>query len=300
MEVSIYCLILNLMKTHFIQPSPFLAPYIDYYFVIEDEAPLLAQQEERALKVFPAPQGEMVFSYGKPSQEKWLGENVAHSPNFAIGGFATKAVEYTNQQGVGSIMVGFKPWGLQSFVTVELKELMNTNSEMSLHFGSEVTFVEEMLQAAQSLSERIRIVEAFLAGKLSRPMLDKAMIQVVKLIVDSKGLIQVEKLAQTCFMSRRQLLRRFENAIGINPKLFSRIVRFQQVFTAMEQGVAEPEWAHLAYDSGYFDQAHFIHDFREFSGVSPAQFFHQAQRSAVGLSFDENKGDEKLYGKVYL
>lgn len=288
------------MKTHFLSPSPFLAPYVDYYFVIEDEVAVIVPEEERTLKVFPTPQGEMVFSYGEPSQEKWQGENTAHSPDFAIGGFATKAVEYTNQKGVGTIMVGFKPWGLQAFVDVELKELMNTNSEMRLHFGSEVVFVEEMLREAQSLAERIRIVEAFLAGKLSRPTLDKAMMQAVNLILDAKGAIQVEKLAQTCFMSRRQLLRRFENAIGINPKLFSRIVRFQQVFTAMEQGAVEPEWSHLAYDSGYFDQAHFIHDFREFSGMSPSQFFHQAQRSAVGLSFDENKGDAKLYGKVYL
>lgn len=288
------------MKTHFLQPSPFLAPYVDYYFVIEDEAAVAVPVEARALKVFPAPQGEMVFSYGQPTQEKWQDGDTTLSPGLAIGGFATKAVEYINQQGVGSIMVGFKPWGLQAFVDVELKELMNTNSEMTLHFGSEVSFIEEMLREAHSLGERIRIVEAFLAGKLRRPVLDKAMMHAVGLIVDSKGLIQVENLAQECFMSRRQLLRRFERAIGISPKLFSRILRFQQVFTAMEQASAEPEWSHLAYDSGYFDQAHFIHDFREFSGMSPAQFFNQAQRSAIGLSFDENKRDDGLYGKVYL
>lgn len=288
------------MKTHFLQPSPFLAPYVDYYFVLEDEAPFVSLMESRTLKVFPAPQGEMVFSYGEPTQEKWQGEGTIHSPDLAVGGFATKAVEYINQQGVGSIMVGFKPWGLQAFIDTELKELLNTNSEMQLHFGSEVMFVEEMLREAHSLGERIRIVEAFLAGKLRRPVLDKVMVHAVGLIVDSKGLIQVEKLAQTCFMSRRQLLRRFESAIGISPKLFSRIVRFQQVFSAMEQASIEPEWSHLAYDSGYFDQAHFVNDFKEFSGMSPSQFFHQAQRSMIGLSFDENKRDDGLYGRVYL
>lgn len=288
------------MQTWFLQPSAFLAPYIDYYFVIEDNEPATILEAQPGLTVFPAPQGEMVFSYGEPTQEQWLGEAATDSPDLAIGGFATKAVRYTNQQGVGSIMVGFKPWGLQAFLEVGLKELTNANSEMTLHFGREVLFVEEMLREARSLGERIRILEAFLAGKLRRPLLDKTMIHAVELIADSKGLIQVETLAQQCFMSRRQLLRRFENAIGIGPKLFSRIVRFQQVFTSMEQAPIEPEWSQMAYDTGYFDQAHFINDFREFSGMSPSQFFHQAQRSEIGLSFDENKGGEGLYGKVYL
>jgi len=295
-----FCRILALMHTYFLQPSAFLAPYIDYYFVLEDKGALIAPEGGRSLTVFPAPQGEMVFSYGEPTREKWLDEAAAHSPGFAVGGFSTKAVEYISSQGVGSIMVGFKPWGLQAFLDVGVKELINTNSDMSLHFGREVLFVEEMLRQARHLDERIRIVEAFLAGRLRRPVLDKAMVYAVELIADSKGLIPVETLAQQCFLSRRQLHRRFENAMGISPKLFSRIVRFQQVFTAMEQVPTEPEWSQIAYDTGYFDQAHFINDFREFSGMSPSQFFHQAQRSAVGLSFDENKDREGLYGKVYL
>lgn len=290
----------DLMQTCFLQPSAFLAPYIDYYFVIEDNGSAIVPEDKRSLTVFPAPQGEMVFSYGAPTQEQWLDETAVDSPGLAVGGFSTKAVEYTNRQGVGCMMVGFKPWGLQSFLDVGLKELINTNSEMTLHFGTEVLFVEEMLREAGSLGERIRIVEAFLAGKLRRPMLDKTMVHAVDLIADSKGLIPVETLARQCFMSRRQLLRRFENAIGISPKLFSRIVRFQQVFTAMEQTPAQLDWSQIAYDTGYFDQAHFINDFREFSGMSPSQFFHQAQRSAIGLSFDENKGGEGFYGKVYL
>jgi AraC-like DNA-binding protein len=288
------------MQTCFLQPSAFLAPYIDYYFVLEGEARPGLHPQDRTIKVFPAPHSEMVFSYGAPTEEKWLGQSATHSPGLAIGGYATRAVEYINMQEIGCIMVGFKPWGVQAFLDFELREITNTNSEMTLHYGREVYFVEEMLREAESIGERIRIVEAFLSGKLRRPILDPAMIHAAGLIAESKGLVQIESLAKDCFMSRRQLLRRFERAIGINPKLFARIVRFQQVFKEMEQSAAEPDWTKLAFDLGYFDQAHFINDFREFCGMTPSQFFYQSHRTDVGRTFDENKREDGLYGKVYL
>lgn len=289
-----------IMNTHFIQPSPFLAPYIDYYFVVDE---LSAKEESKpgeGVKVFPSPQCEMVFSYGGPAREQWFGHSSDCSPGFAIGGYSTKPVEYLTQGGYGVIMVGFKPWGIQCFLNFEAKEITNTNSDMSLHYGKEVLFVEEKLRETESTAERIRIIEAFLAGKIRRYQFDKLMVYATELITRSSGTMRVQELAKACYMSRRQFLRRFEASIGINPKTFSRIVRFQQIFSKLMDGEADPDWSEVAFKADYFDQAHFINDFREFSGYSPEQLSKGLQRSQVGLFFDENIQSKVTYKKIYL
>lgn len=288
------------MNNYFFRPSPFLAPYIEYYFVIEDFEPAPERGGGESVKVFPAPHCEMVFSYGDTVHEKWLGGAPQLSPGFAIGGYATRPVEYFGSGATGAIMVGFKPWGVQAFLNFEAKEIANSNSDMTLHFGREVLFLEEKLREAGSVEERIRLVEAFLAGKLRRPLIDKEMVRSVEIIVASKGTLHIEELARQCFMSRRQLLRRFEASVGVGPKLFSRLVRFQKVFAKMEAANGTPDWGEVAYETGYFDQAHFINEFREFAGCAPAQFAECLRRSPAGVFFDENTRDATACSKIYL
>lgn len=287
------------MQTHFFRPSVFLAPFVDYYFVLEDFS-RDSNMGAQGLTVFPAPQGQMVFTYGEHAYEKWSGGSLSPSPDFAISGYATKSVEYFSSGVVGAIMVGFKPWGIQAFLDFELKHISNANSDMDLHFGKEAVFVEEMLHEAGDMAERIRIVEAFLAGKLRRPAVDQAVVHAVGLIVQSKGAKPIEWLAKECYMGRRNFLRRFEASVGINPKMFSRIVRFQQVFAAMDAQQGKADWGQIAFSTGYFDQAHFINDFKEFSGMTPAQFTESAQATDIGRSFDANLPSDTAYGKVYL
>lgn len=300
MVPATFGLLLHTMQAHFFRPSIFLAPYVDYYFVIEDFSTDRDWVDAQGVTVFPAPQGQMVFTYGEQADEKWLGGERTPSPDFAINGYSTRSVEYFARGAVGAIMVGFKPWGIQAFLDFELKHITNANSGMDLHFGKEVVFVEEMLREAANMPERLRIVESFLAGKLRRPVIDQAMVHAVELIGQSKGILSVEDLAKACFMGRRNFLRRFEASIGITPKMFSRIVRFQQVFAAMEAQTGKADWGQIAFETGYFDQAHFITDFREFSGMTPLQFMKNCRPTDIGRSFDAHVSGENLYGKVYL
>ncbi len=73
-------------------------------------------------------------------------------------------------------------------------------------------------------------------------------------------------------MSQRRFLDRFRGEVGIAPKLFARVQRFQAVIRKVHT-LRDVDWAAIAVECGYFDQAHFIHDFRAFSGFTPAQYF---------------------------
>ena len=81
------------------------------------------------------------------------------------------------------------------------------------------------------------------------------------------GLLGVRHLADRIGLSSRQFERRFRSAVGISPKLFCRMQRFQRVFPAMEN--TQSQWVDAAVNCGYYDQAHLIRDFREFSGTTP-------------------------------
>lgn len=287
------------MEYYFFRPSVFLAPYVDYYFVVEAPKGALAVP---GLTTFPIPHGQMVFSWGDASHEQWLGEAARKSPDFAVCGYTTKAVTYQSQGALGVLMIGFKPWGIQPFLDFELKELTNANSEMSLHFGRQTTFLEEQLRAAASLEERIRIVETFLAGRLRRTATDQAVEHAVGLIARTGGAMRVDQLAGACYLSKRQFLRRFEASIGISPKSFSRIVRFQQAFARIQAATAggPPDWTDIAYCAEYADQAHYIHEFREFTGFTPAEFYQNVQRSQAGSFFENQVKDADLYRTIYL
>jgi transcriptional regulator GlxA family with amidase domain len=87
------------------------------------------------------------------------------------------------------------------------------------------------------------------------------------------GLMSVRDVADRIGWSTRQLQRRFKDTVGISPKLFGRMQRFQGVFRAMED--AASDWANAAVHRGYYDQAHLIRDFREFSGKTPSALLDQ-------------------------
>ena len=93
----------------------------------------------------------------------------------------------------------------------------------------------------------------------------------VQRIIMSDGRQSVARLSQDIGLTGRQLERKFQIMVGISPKLLARIIRFQKVFKAMGQAAAS--WSAVAYECGYYDQAHLIHDFRTFSGESPTAFY---------------------------
>jgi transcriptional regulator GlxA family with amidase domain len=84
--------------------------------------------------------------------------------------------------------------------------------------------------------------------------------------------VDVNALAGKCFLSRRQFERNFKACSGFSPKLYTRIIRFQAA--AKEYGMQYQSLTDIAYRCGYYDQSHFIHDFKEFSGFHPKEYFY--------------------------
>jgi transcriptional regulator GlxA family with amidase domain len=94
----------------------------------------------------------------------------------------------------------------------------------------------------------------------------------IRLINHSNGSIPIEKLAYEVNTGRRELERKFLEQVGISPKLLARITRFQKVLNKIETEHINSFTA-AAYEGGFYDQSHFIRDFKEFTGYSPNIYF---------------------------
>jgi AraC-like DNA-binding protein len=138
-------------------------------------------------------------------------------------------------------------------------------------------FLAERLAEAPSWHTRFRMLDAVLARRAEAPTeVDWAWAA----IVAAGGNLRVGKLAEQLGWSRKRLAARFADQVGVPPKTLARIARFERV-RALVEARERPDWARLAVDCGYYDQAHLINDFRAFTGRTPETFFQDALSSAA-------------------
>lgn len=144
-------------------------------------------------------------------------------------------------------------------------------------FASSMALLEERLCEARSLTEMAKISEGFLLGYIQKrkAKADAAPIRYVAQLLETARTAQpVETLAQAACMSLKSFERKFKEQVGVTPKYFSRIIRFNK---ALRQKLLQPRqsWTSVAHNNGYFDQMHFIKDCKQFTGMTPAAFLQQ-------------------------
>lgn len=216
---------------------------------------------------------EMIFQYGdRYRQFMDDGSSIVQPRCFVFGQISTP-LEIEPTGAIGMIAARFHPDGFAPFLTLPVSEMKNRAVGLVELFGKKGKALEEEVLDAATNEERIVIIERFLLNELHTPAnIDRLAKLSVDLLLQSKGQVSVDEIAGQLNSNRRQLERRFSSAIGLSPKQLSKIIRLQATLKMMEQKQFTSLTA-LAYESGYFDQAHFIKDFKEFTGSSPRQFY---------------------------
>src|SRR5262249_51778155 len=121
-----------------------------------------------------------------------------------------------------------------------------------------------------SIVAAVQILDQLLRKRLRPATLrDHRVHQLATLQLQHHGSLPVGMLARASGVGERQLEREFKAAVGLSPKALARVLRFQRVFQAMER---EKKWVDIAFECGYYDQAHLIADFNQFAGTSPTSF----------------------------
>lgn len=254
-----------------IQPQTSLARFIECFWTLESESNLPATAPET---IVPDGCVELILNFSAPFRE--LKENgiEEQQPALFVVGQMTQPVAIAPTGPVQLLGIRFHPGGTAPFFPIPMHELTNQIIELNAIDPKLARKLIGVADNSASLSQKIAAVEACLADYASRSDTNSRLLRVAANAVRVGGRVTIDQLADAAGISGRQLERRFRHEVGIAPKLLCRILRFQQVFRAVEKKSAG--WAGVAADCGYYDQAHLIRDFHEFARQTPAVFLTQS------------------------
>jgi AraC-like DNA-binding protein len=260
-----------------IKPSLPLRSFVECFWTLEGHGSADASPAERIL-----PDGcvELILNFGDRFLQHVDGVVRRQPRNFIVGQM-TGPILISASGVVRLLGIRFQPGGTRPFLDLPAHEIADQVVELE---GLSQQFERSLLQACEhalSLDQKIVAVDAFLTSRLNDSKFDSNLLALAAIVIDRRGLVSVDQLASHAGVSNRQLERRFLQEVGLGPKLLARIVRFQQVFRAVDQ--ANPAWAEVAIECGYYDQAHLIRDFNQFAQQTPAVLF--AGQSALTESF---------------
>jgi AraC-like DNA-binding protein len=165
-------------------------------------------------------------------------------------------------------------WGAMALLQDNVNTLTNTVTALGTGWDDLAELLKSHVTQGQ-YEQAVTTLEEFLIQQALVRTYDLKLIQTAaKLLHHTKGQYRIAELADYCKLSARQLERSFQKVIGISPKLFARTLRFAETQRRL---MFEPDidLTSLAYDYGYFDQAHFIKDFKAFTGKTPSEYAEQ-------------------------
>lgn len=175
------------------------------------------------------------------------------------------------------------PYAIPAIFNMPANAVSNEMADLQTLLGAEGRELGEQMMLAENNKMRIAILTAFIEKRLVKNNVAYTnMHHSVLHVIEKKGLIKVQHLANDYCLSERQFQRKFKELSGFSPKIYSRINRFQHVMA--NYGNSQRSLTALAYDCGYYDQSHFIQDFKQFSGYTPAQYFNG---SPEGIEYKE-------------
>jgi AraC-like DNA-binding protein len=166
--------------------------------------------------------------------------------------------------------VRFKPGKSSMFLIFGASELTDKTTELRNIAGPQGSNLVEQLSNSGDISNQIKILNTSLTAWLRHNNNDRVD-YVIQKIMGSQGNISINSICSSLGLSRQHLARLFQEYVGIGPKQFARVIRFQSLLKNVREN-PRINWADEAVMLGYYDQAHLISDFRQFSGTSPERF----------------------------
>lgn len=216
---------------------------------------------------------EMIFHYGD-LYKQYLpnGESIVQPRCFVMGQLSRPLeIEPTGSTGIFSVR--FQPDGFLPFATLPLSELENRAVALEVMFGKAGQEIEDLVLSATTSKQRIQHIEHFLLTRISDvEVLDRLVKSAVETIITANGQLSVDELSKRTYSHRRQLERKFSSSVGLSPKQLSKIIRLQATLQLLLTKKFTTFTA-LAHESEYYDQAHFIKDFKELTGFTPKEFY---------------------------
>lgn len=250
-----------------ILPRPELSQYIKCYWSIEGNAGTKKQKET----IIPDGSMELIFHYGNLTKNN-EGLIKTNPPKAIVAGQLLQHIALLTTGLIGMFGVRFYPFGACKFLRQPLNIFTNSDEFVSEVLKRDGKQLEEKIMESRSDFDRINLIEDFLLKRFTGDNEQfRAIEYSVKSIQHSGGCVNINSLVENLGINHRSFNRQFLKTIGISAKALSRVYRFQNAFYLAKSGKVR-NLTELSYLSGYYDQAHFIKDFKNFTGSSPHIF----------------------------
>ena len=190
----------------------------------------------------------------------------------------TRAVEFGYPAWTRSVGVHFKPWGLAPYLPMPAAELCDRPVTVEQVWGRlTVAELRDRLATAAGPGEMLTLIEDELMRRLSETAGMGLVRHTSAVIAAAAGAVTIGDLSVTAGVSSTHLARRFKELVGVTPKRLARAYRFAATVLAIDPA-GPVDWVDLAGRAGYFDQAHFGHEFRSFTGLTPTRYVEVRRR----------------------
>ena len=257
-------------------PQPLLSQYIHWLWYYVDYYPESDRQH-----VLPDGTFELIINLEDRPRKLFDRVDPSHYETFKRAWFSGTHAGYLVIDALPhSTMIGahFKPGGAAPFLGLPAGELSEQVVELEALWGHETRTWSERLQAAGSPQSKFSLLEQLLLERLARPRRNGEVRNSVAWALDrfvrEPHLQSIHTVSNEIGLSHKHFIEQFRREVGLTPKLFCRIRRFQQVLVQIQNRNAV-NWADVACSCGYFDQAHFVNDFVAFAGVNPSRYLRE-------------------------
>ncbi len=223
-------------------------------------------------RVVPNGYVELTFHFADRLRKRKQTEEM--QPGIMLCGQQTGYFDVLPTRKTSMLSIQFFPHSAGLFFDIPIHELANETLDLRDVIGPIGSNLEEELHDIQSLKSRIAHIEHFLLKCISKKTNYEwnRIFDNIRIINSTKGIISPHQLAEAACLSRKQHERIFKRLVGLPPKQFLNIIRFQYALFVHQQYPNE-SLTELAYRCGYYDQSHMINHFRELSGITPGQYF---------------------------
>lgn len=260
-------------RFNFYKPNPPLSKFVDSFWLFEGYQP-----ENKTERILPTGTLELVINL-RQNELRFFDaegpENCSRLSGAVVSGAFGRGFAPDTPKETFIIGVHFKPGGAFPFLGLPAGDLADTHVDLETLWGPSTGRLRERLCEARTSAERFQLLQEALLIRLCHGVEQHyAVSAALEMFGNNKTGPRVREAAKCLGISQRRFIQVFKSEVGLTPKLFSRIQRFQQTRTFIQHNQSI-NWADLAVDLGYFDQSHFIREFLEFSGLSPTDYINR-------------------------
>lgn len=259
------------MAEHEYIPKGPLSSYVKFIWVSEDYTPVSSRE-----RVLPNGSSQLIINLG---HQKFWHFDAADSQNekeydpAIITGIHTRNIFLDSKSRISTIGAVFHPGALSALFDTPAHAFTNDVVSLQTLVGSHISALRQRLIEAVSAEEQCKLLGAFLSRRLDHSFQSNpAVIYSVKQLNNKNGTPRIADIREKIGYSRRHFSSLFKELVGITPKQYAKICRFQHTLTVMQNRDVQ-NWTDLALACGYYDQSHFNRDFKRLSGISPTEYY---------------------------